>query len=391
MRADMARHLNLLALEGVFRERHPDAGRHLVHRGPREDGTPEKLTLDTGTTGRVEIMWVRVDHPGTSRVCWMISSSVEGDQGVLWDTGTPLEVLADAFHEKALAVTEGRQETSPWRWAEAEASDIVRLADALTSRGVTVDYAMADNRLRVVFGAHGYEFRRHLGEGHLLLVRVADRRLWVYRRPELGWLADVHAPSQRRVWRVDLNAQLFGSAGTAPGVPADRVSVDELAGALVGVVKELRDAPTPATALYSGDGTIHGSTEAMLPPQAVGRSVDPENPCALAAAQLNAFGFGDVHFSVDGTELVSAEYQVVWWLRERSLGLPDLKRLFADAAVQGKLLLVLARHGLTGPAEEFADRSRSFAFSFDPRRARVFNGNRLASEAGFTHDYQLAR
>lgn len=387
----MSRHLDDQVFRSFFRERYPEMGRHLVLQEPREDGTPAKLTLDCGEAGRVELVRVRVDHPGTSRVCWMIISSIEGELGALWDIGTSHEVLADALHEKALAVTEGRQQVSPWRWAEAETSDIVRLADALTLRGVPVDYAMADNRLRAVFGARGFEFRRHLGEGDLLLVQVADRRLWVYRRPGLGWLADVQAPAQRRVWRVDLNVELFGSAGTSPELPADRVSVDELAGALVGVVKELGDAPIPVTALYSGDGTLRGSSEAMLPPEAVGRSVDPENPLAVAVAQLNAFGFGDVHLSSDGEELVSAEFQVVWWRRERSLSLPDLKGLFADAAVEGKRLLVLVRYGLTGPAEEFADRSRSFVFKFDPRRAHVFRGNQLASEAGFTHDYQLAR
>ncbi|GAA1467158.1 hypothetical protein GCM10009603_54360 [Nocardiopsis exhalans] len=57
---------------------------------------------------------------------------------------------------------------------------------------------------------------------------------------------------------------------------------------------------------------------------------------------------------------------------------------------EGKRLLVLVAHGLTGLAEELADRFRSFVFGFDPRPASVFNGNQQASEARFVDDYRLA-
>lgn len=389
MRAAMGRHLACLAIMRTFAERYPEMGRHLVHRDPRADGTPEKLTLDASDAGRVELTSVRVDYPGMSYPCWLLSGP-EGERPIaLWDAVTSDEVIADALHERARAAVEERPEASPWRWDEAAVSDITRLADALTSQGVAVDYAVADNRHRVVFGTHGFDFRRHLSEGDLLLVRVSDLQMWVYRRPGLGWLVDVHAPTRRRVWRIDLTAELFGSPGTVPGLPADRVSVDELAGALVGVIKGLEDGPPSTVALYSGDGTIDGSKDAMLPPETIGRSIEPQNPSAVVAAQLNAFGFGDVRLTEAGTELVSAEFQVVRWQRARPLGLPDLKKLYADAAVEGKRLLVLADHGLTDPAEEFADRSRSFVFSFDPRRARVFSGNQQASEARFVDDHRL--
>lgn len=111
--------------------------------------------------------------------------------------------------------------------------------------------------------------------------------------------------------------------------------------------------------------------------------VNPDQPCGVVAAQLNSLGFGDVRASKDGAELISEVLHIAWWRRSRALCLPDLKKLYADAAVEGKKLIVLTEYDLTGPAEKFADRSRSFAFWFDPHRGHVSGGNQLTQERMF--------
>lgn len=91
----------------------------------------------------------------------------------------------------------------------------------------------------------------------------------------------------------------------------------------------------------------------------------------VEAPQLNTFGFGNVHSFENGAELVPEEFHIVRWRRSRPLGLPDLKKLYADASVEGRRLMVLTEYSLSGPAEGFADRSRSFVFRFDPSSARI--------------------
>ncbi|WP_157756102.1 hypothetical protein [Nocardiopsis dassonvillei] len=366
----------------AFQKRYPELAGQVVCRGTSEETAPARLTLSVGDI-EVWLCRTRVDLSGTSMPCWFLTVYGQDVLGRLWDIQTPPEVLATAMYERALAETEGRPQASPWRWDEPQETLITRLADALEARGVVVEYAMAENRYRVVFGRNGYEFPRHLEQGEVLLVRVPGKRAWVFLRPGLGWLMDVHDELRRLVWRVDLGELLLQEPGTAPGLPADRVDTTALADALVPTLKGLESAEPPVVALDPGDGTPAGRADRMLPLGAAGAPVDPNRPCGVVAAQLNAFGFGDVRSSEDRAELVSEEFHIVRWRRPRPLGLPDLKKLYADASVEGRRLLVLAEHGLSGPAEEFADRSRSFVFRFDPRRARVFGGNRLAQAAMF--------
>lgn len=383
MRAAMGEFFTYEHVMAAFRKRFPELAGQLVHRGLAGGEQPVRLTLGIGDHPEAVLCLTRVDYPGTRWLCWYLAVRESDTTGSLWDMRTPPETMAAALRERALAVAEGRPQTSPWRWDEADESAITRLADALDARGVTVEYAVAANRHRAVLGEGGYEFPRHPGQGEVLRVRVPGKRVWVFLRPGLGWLVDVHDQERQLVWRVDLGEHLFGEPGTAPGLTADRVSAVELADALVPVLKGLEEAEPPTTVLDPGDGSLDGRTDQMLPPGVTGAPVGPDRPCVVVAAQLNAFGFGDVRASGDGVELTSEAFHITWWRRSRPLGLPDLKRLYADASVEGKGLLVLSEPGLTGPAEEFADRSRSFAFRFDPRRGHVFGGNQLTQEAMF--------
>jgi hypothetical protein len=382
MRVAMGEYFVFEWVKTAFQERYPELAGQLVRRGMSEETAPARLALSVDDI-EVWLCRTRVDLSGTSMPCWFLAVYGQDAPGSLWDIQTPPEVLATAMYERALAETEGRPQASPWRWDEPQETSITRLADALEARGVVVEYAMAENRYRVVFGRNGYEFPRHPGQGEVLLVRTPGKRVWVFLRPGLGWLVDVHDESRRLVWRVDLGELILQEPGTAPGLPVDRVDTAVLADALTTALKGLESAEPPAAALDPGDDTPAGRAGRMLPPGAAGVPVDPDRPCGVVAAQLNAFGFGDVRSSENCAELVSEEFHIVWWRRSRPLGLPDLKKLYADASVEGRRLMVLAEHGLSGPAEEFADRSRSFVFRFDPRRAHVFGGNQLAQEAMF--------
>jgi hypothetical protein len=367
----------------AFRKRFPELAGQLVHRGLVGGEQPIRLTLGIGDHPEAVLCLTHVDYPGTRWLCWYLTVPGTDTAGSLWDVRTPPETMAAALRERAMAVAEGRPQATPWCWDEAQESAITRLADVLDARGVTVEYAMAENRHRVVFGRNGYEFPRHRGQGEVLLVRAPGRRVRVFLRPGLGWLVDVHDEVRQLVWRVDLGEHLFGEPGTAPGLSADRVGTAELADVLVPVLKGLEETGPPSAVLDVGDGGLDGKADQMLPPGAVGALVNPDRPCVVVAAQLNAFGFGDVRAFEDGAELASEAFHIAWWRRSRPLGLPDLKKSYADASAEGRGLLVLSEHALTGPAGEFADRSRSFAFRFDPRGGRVFGGNQLTREAMF--------
>jgi hypothetical protein len=117
----------------------------------------------------------------------------------------------------------------------------------------------------------------------------------------------------------------------------------------VAVVRGLEGTELPSTALDLGDGTCEGRSRALLLLGAAGAPVDPGRPYGVVAVQLNAFGLTDVN---------------------------PIERPMA-----------LADHGLSGPAEEFASRSRSFVFCFHLRSTHVFQGSRLAREARFTEQW----
>ncbi|WP_405807920.1 hypothetical protein OG729_22945 [Streptomyces sp. NBC_00210] len=65
------------------------------------------------------------------------------------------------------------------------------------------------------------------------------------------------------------------------------------------------------------------------------------------------------------------------------LELSDIKQLYADAAVDGKQLVVLAQGGVSRLAVVFADKAGAFVFHLYRDSSRLYPGNTLAEEAAF--------
>lgn len=152
------------------------------------------------------------------------------------------EAMATALRERPPAA-EGSTETSAWQRDDAREPAIARLADALDIKGVIVEYVMAGNRNRAVFGKDGYEFPRHSGQGEVLLVRSPAMRARVFLRPSsAGWWTSTNR------------------YGSSCGAGAGGVDITDLADALVSVLKELEEAEPPTAVLDPGNGSLAGES-----------------------------------------------------------------------------------------------------------------------------------
>ncbi|MEU8854430.1 hypothetical protein ACFUJX_22180 [Streptomyces rubiginosohelvolus] len=376
-------------VESAVRERHPDLNDRLRMQEPVGEHRAAALTV-AGDDGTKTLLWMtRFGRPYDYHLFWLIYGPADEGSPRIWDPRTGEGVLADAFHERIAAWRGRREEASPWKWDEPEMCRIVRLADALVGRGIPVAQVVANNRLRANEASKGWEARSlPRQEGDFLITRSGPRTIRVSCKPTLGWMVDIHDFEHGVQWRLDLNSLIHGQAGRAPGTSLPDGDPTRLAD----VIEELMDNPfafvpcPEAVTKIEAHGTSGSEGLTLFSEEVV--SASPHVLVTEVADQLRSMGFADLEFSPsDDSPFSSDGLHVAWWQRSKDLGTADIKQLYADAAVEGKRLVVLVNGRITRPATDFANKAEAFVFHLYPDSRRVRPANRLAQEAAFTTEH----
>lgn len=359
-------------LRDLLLERHPE----WVDRADIVDGRNVlKITLVNVADKGVALAVVRARHTQV----WAVIDGMDVFHGnlLVWPLqGTSDETLVDALH--ACAVAAGRKELlpSPWRWNEAEVSELTELADLLADRRVTVEHVTAGNKYRALRdGVMGFDVDiSEPWEGQFLVARTDDMDVRVSLKPALGWLVDVRY-DQEGVWRrVDLGAWLVGEESSPePGVPLGGVELSQLADFV-------------AYELHRIDAAEFWEPEAQYgEPRDVGAVSAPAKltPLMLAeavAAQLRERGFGDVSEGGGDSVFRSNRFWVEWREGSSSLSTPMVQRLNGIAAAEGRQLILLTTSDISRPAAAFADKARGYVFHVRPDTGELMPLNGRARE-----------
>lgn len=286
------------------------------------------------------------------------------------------ETLVDSLHACAVSAKRGEPLPSPWRWNEAESSELTALADLLAERGVTVECVTARNPYRALRSGLT-DFTVEIAEsweGQFLEARTDDMDVRVSLKPALGWLVDVRY-DQEGVWRrVDLGAWLNGQCDSPePGVSQDEIDLSQLADFVafeIHHIDALEDWRFETESYEAGDGHA-GPSSSKLPPHQLTEAV---------VGQLVGWGFGDVSEGKGDPLFVSDHFWIEWKEGNSSLSTSTLQRLNGIAAAESRRLMLLTTWGITGPAATFADRARAYVFHVRQDTGELTPMNRRALE-----------
>ncbi|MFE5330794.1 hypothetical protein ACFRCG_30845 [Embleya sp. NPDC056575] len=292
----------------------------------------------------------------------------------------------DALHACAHSVLEDTPVRSPWRWNQAEPSDIVRLADLLTEHGLEVRRVVAANRWHIAGpdGNERFDSAHRLPGVHLELAHPRGT-VRISHKPHLGWMIDVVLDTPKQAWnRVDLGCHLMGKSWPFPGSIDHEVSVED-------VVEIMSDVDGNGWKTYdflSGSSISLARQESLFQAHLDDADLapvdpDPEHALLPAAAlgQLRSMGFAGRWEPWDRASQNLTGVHIEWWNRSRDLRLGDVQRLNGIAAAENKKLLVLTRNGMTLPAAAFADKAQTFGFRIDPRHLTLEPLTQWATEA----------
>lgn len=360
------------SLHDLLLERHPEwAGRAGIVNGKNV----LKITLIDVADKGVALAVVRARHTHV----WAVIDGMDVFHGSLlvWPLeGTSDETLVDALHACAVAAERKEPLPTPWRWNEAEPSQLTELADLLAARHVTVEHVSAGNKYRALRnGLTGFDVDiSEPWEGQFLEARTDDMDVRISLKPALGWLVDVRYDQEGAWRRVDLGAWLEGQESSPePGVPLGRVSVSQLADFV-------------AHELHRIDAAEYWNLEAEYGEPRDGKAVSASaklSPFMLAeavVAQLRERGFGDVSEGRGDPVFRSDRFWIEWREVESSLSTSMLQRLNGIAAAEGRQLMLITTSGLSRPAVTFADKARGYVFQVRRDTGELMPLNRRARE-----------
>lgn len=275
----------------------------------------------------------------------------------IWDLATHDEVLRDAIVATYRACMAESDLPSPWRWAEAERSFIVRVADALVVEGVAVSAVAQQNRL-VPDATEGASSPRPipLAFGEALRLEADWGNATLSRKPTLGWVLD--ADDHLITRRLDLGYFMNGVSSKAPGLEAE--DPEELASAVARATRTATWQPTDGhirLALFLGDSPLH---EAV-------------------AWWMRQLGYPETetHDRYDGPVFYGDWYIHV---ATRRCTLSDVKTAYADAAMDGRPLIMFGTRGFTRDAAVWAVKARIPAFNIAGEDYQLSASNALAEE-----------
>lgn len=291
--------------------------------------------------------------------CWFVVGAGRRDLvRTGWSVGTSDQTLAQAFWATYDACVQDVPLPSPWRWLEPTTSTAVEVVDLLAEQGHDVTAVAANERLTAEATREAEEFGR-VPERLDQLVQIECGERWALtlsQRATLGWVLDArHSYATRR---LDLATLLGREPSTRPGVP--NATAAGLARAIA----------TCAAALPSGDGFLDTLPE--------WRHFDSLQEAA--ADWLRELGYAQTYLS--GVEQVcqSSDLHVAVSSKEASLGLKDVKVLFADAALAGKPLVIFTRSWVTKPAQQFADAAGIALFVLYNEGRKISPASRFAED-----------
>lgn len=271
-----------------------------------------------------------------------------------WSLSTTNEELRDALlavYDACFAKTEI---ASPWRWAEAAQTTVVRVADGLTKCGVEVQGVVSANRL-MPDQFEGADKARlvqdHLGD--VLRVKMAWGIGTLARKATLGWVFDANDHLVTR--RIDLGPYATGSVSPSPGWRTD--DAEQLVQA---IAKAVSDGQWD---LGAGDPTRIDNYLAA-------------DPLDVAAAWwLRELGYSAVKHDGAG---IRGPLNVI--TTTRRVGLAMVKTAFADAALAQKPLVMFAEGGYSKDASRWANEAAVALYEIDRESMRIFAASSLATE-----------
>ncbi|MGW3054442.1 hypothetical protein ACWC98_00730 [Streptomyces goshikiensis] len=387
--AAFGKFLHYQELESTFLDRHPDLADRV------EFNAAGPFFLKVKLAGKRSVVLARVNYQ--HQVAWsIVDPSLHGDPSV-WALDTPVDVLVDALHARAVTHLSGTPVPSPLRWDEGEPSDMTKLADLLDARGVRVRRVVAGNR---------WFARGSRSNPELVLVRelagayvdaeLADAFVRISLKPALGWMVDAYVRDWGAWGRVDLSRSLWDQSAAAPGVPRASVSVDEVAEAIGkgpahwgtsfpwepvrrsagrGRIPSMRqdslfpvEEPEPdALALFEDETAPDPATSVTAPGRGIPRAV---------VDQLSMLGFDTVATGHFAAPIHSGGFDVQ--IRDggtKDLSLSEVERHNGLAAAAGevlpKRLILVTGTGISRSAAAFADKAKAFVFHIDRSTARL--------------------
>lgn len=150
-------------------------------------------------------------------ICWLVyGRHKDGTEVELtWPLDVPSNVLTEAVLAVYDACSAGTAPRSPWRWCQPDDNEGVRLADALSARGLTVSgvlgtYAWSRER-------RPYPISQSPRPSEIAVrVECAWGRLVLARRRRLGWVLD--AEIEGRTQRLDLEQLIRGTLFSTTGL-----------------------------------------------------------------------------------------------------------------------------------------------------------------------------
>lgn len=185
----------------------------LIADGP---GPSVKLRLPERQDGSWPFVVVGRPHENYS-ICWLVYGRHRNgaEVEVRWPLDVPGDVLAGSVLAVYDACSTDSPPASPWRWCQPDDNEAVRLADALTVRGLRVSavlgtYAWAPER--PPWPISQTPPRREIG----VRVECGWGRVVLTRRPRLGWVLDANVEGDWR--RLDLQQLISGTLFSTPGV-----------------------------------------------------------------------------------------------------------------------------------------------------------------------------
>jgi hypothetical protein len=295
---------------------------------------------------------------------WLIVGSRGHDLvNAVWELETADDQLRDVLLATYDACFAKSEVASPWRWAEPFPSTAVRVADGLTALGLEVEGVVSCNRLmldRVEGAGKPHCVPKAFGDAVRIKMRWGVSMLAC--KPTLGWVLDANDHLVTR--RVDLAKCLTGTASSTPGLSTD--DADFLVQAVTRAVEEAEWEP--------GAGRISRSD--------ISNAARPLD--AAAAWWLRELGYTDVEARAWHGERVSRSLQGVTGplhvvTTEKRCQLGDVKKAFADASLNGQLLVMFAEGGYTKNATTWANEASVALFGIDAD-LRIWAANALATE-----------
>ena len=344
------------AIEKSLLDLRPDLAGRIVQNETRPllhvmCGSSQSVGAGRGRIRHYPVWFVSDPNPGSGATCVPATFGAAPVAQCMvarldaWETGSPI--------------------ASPWRWDEPEQSEITRLADALTSRGVEISVVVGVNRFE-------RDFRRPLeseppplaksGGGNWLHAAGNKRELRVAIRPQLGWTVDLVHEQWRD--RLDL-AAILGQQRERPGVPKTSVTVDEVVAVARGLLEEDQSLSVPPRPRPPDTDALEPATEFLLD-------------------WMRWIGFSDVAMETSPRArdfaFRSDEVGVHFHRAGRPANLAAVQRHVGVALVDGKLPMMFSTQGYTRDAQEWSNRAGAALFSTGRGGDEVYGANALGEE-----------